>query len=61
MAFWYSLWSFGTFFTFWYVWTKKDLATLRVTRDGFLKNGVERTLGRSIIENVLKYCANELA
>jgi hypothetical protein len=23
MAFWYSLWSFGIFLTFWYVWTKK--------------------------------------
>jgi hypothetical protein len=22
-----SLWSFGTFFPFWYVWTKKNLAT----------------------------------
>jgi hypothetical protein len=25
---WYSLWSFGIFFTFWYVGTKKNLATL---------------------------------
>jgi hypothetical protein len=24
----YSLWSFGTFFRFWYVWTGKNLATL---------------------------------
>jgi hypothetical protein len=24
---WYSLWSFVVFFPFWYVWTKKNLAT----------------------------------
>jgi hypothetical protein len=23
------LWTFGTLFQFWYVWTKKNLATLR--------------------------------
>jgi hypothetical protein len=28
MAVWYSLWSFGIFFPFWNVWTKKNLATL---------------------------------
>jgi hypothetical protein len=28
MAVWYSLWSFGIFFPFWYVWTKENLATL---------------------------------
>jgi hypothetical protein len=28
MAVWYSLWSFVPLFPFWYVWTKKDLATL---------------------------------
>jgi hypothetical protein len=28
MAIWYSLWSFGKFFPFWCVWTKKNLATL---------------------------------
>jgi hypothetical protein len=28
MAVWYSLWSFGIFFPFWYVWTMKNLATL---------------------------------
>jgi hypothetical protein len=28
MAVWCSLWSFGIFFPFWYVWTKKNLATL---------------------------------
>jgi hypothetical protein len=27
-AVWYSLRSFGKFFPFWYVWTKKNLATL---------------------------------
>jgi hypothetical protein len=27
MAVWYSLWPFGIFFTIWYVWTKKNLAT----------------------------------
>jgi hypothetical protein len=27
--FWYTLWSFGIYFAvFWYVWTKKNLATL---------------------------------
>jgi hypothetical protein len=29
---WYSLWSFGIFFLFWYVWTKKNLATLHMWR-----------------------------
>jgi hypothetical protein len=28
MATWYCLWSFGIFFPFWYVRTKKNLATL---------------------------------
>jgi hypothetical protein len=28
MAVWYSLWSFDIFFPFWYVYTKKNLATL---------------------------------
>jgi hypothetical protein len=28
MAVWYSLLPFGIFFLFWYVWTKKNLATL---------------------------------
>jgi hypothetical protein len=28
MAVWYSLWSFGILFPFWYVLTKKNLATL---------------------------------
>jgi hypothetical protein len=28
MAVWYNLWSFGIFFTFWFVWTTKNLATL---------------------------------
>jgi hypothetical protein len=28
MAVWFSLWSFGIFFPFWYFWTKKSLATL---------------------------------
>jgi hypothetical protein len=30
-AVWYSLWSLGIFFPFWYVWTKKNLATLFTT------------------------------
>jgi hypothetical protein len=29
MTVWYSLWSFGIFFPIWYVWTMKNLATLR--------------------------------
>jgi hypothetical protein len=28
MTIWYSLWSFGTLFPFWYFWTRKNLATL---------------------------------
>jgi hypothetical protein len=28
MAVWYNLWSFGIYFPFWYVWTKKNLATI---------------------------------
>jgi hypothetical protein len=31
MAIWYGLWSFGIFSPFWYVWTKKNLATLMST------------------------------
>jgi hypothetical protein len=27
-AIWYNLWSFGIFYTFWYAWIKKNLATL---------------------------------
>jgi hypothetical protein len=32
MAILYSLWSFVIFFPIWYVWTKKNLATLNRTR-----------------------------
>jgi hypothetical protein len=32
MAFRFSLWLFGIFFQIWYVWTKKNLATLVSTR-----------------------------
>jgi hypothetical protein len=32
MAVWYSLWSFGIFFPFWYVCIKKNLATMYQTR-----------------------------
>jgi hypothetical protein len=35
MAVRYRLWSFGTFFPFWYVWNKKNLATLPYTQAGF--------------------------
>jgi hypothetical protein len=28
MAIRYSLWSFGIFFLFWYIWTKNNLASL---------------------------------
>jgi hypothetical protein len=28
MAVWYNLWSLGIFYTFWFVWTTKNLATL---------------------------------
>jgi hypothetical protein len=28
MAIWYNFWPFGIFFPFWYVWIKKNLATL---------------------------------
>jgi hypothetical protein len=28
MAIWYYLWTFVTFFQFWYVWNKKNLASL---------------------------------
>jgi hypothetical protein len=31
MTIWYSLWSFGIFFSIWYIWTKKNLATLHTT------------------------------
>jgi hypothetical protein len=29
------MWSFGIFFAFWYVWTKKNLATLNLTLESF--------------------------
>jgi hypothetical protein len=34
MAVWYSLWSFVIFFPIWYAWTKKNLATLDLTKAG---------------------------
>jgi hypothetical protein len=34
MAVWRSLWLFGILFPFWYVWTKKNLATLKYTLAG---------------------------
>jgi hypothetical protein len=37
MAVWYSVWSFGIFSPFWFVWTKKNLATL--TQIGFILAG----------------------
>jgi hypothetical protein len=43
MAVWYSLWSFGIFFPFWYIWTKKNLATLQGRLDEFVK-----TLAKSV-------------
>jgi hypothetical protein len=33
MVVWYSLWSFGIFFPFWHISTKKNLATLLRMRD----------------------------
>jgi hypothetical protein len=43
MAVWYSLWSFVIFFPIWYVWTKKNLATLVTPREeaGFGQTGFE--------------------
>jgi hypothetical protein len=35
MAIWYSLWSFGIFFPFWYVGAKKNLATLILANISF--------------------------
>jgi hypothetical protein len=37
MAVWCSLWSFGIFFPFWYVWTKKNLATMVCRENNALK------------------------
>jgi hypothetical protein len=34
MSVWYSLWSFGVFFPIWYVWTKKNPATLVMSSNG---------------------------
>jgi hypothetical protein len=36
MTVWYRLWSFGILFPFWYVWTKKNLATLTWPASGRL-------------------------
>jgi hypothetical protein len=41
MAIWYSLWSFGIFFPFWYVWTNKNLATLP-SRHRHLASGIRQ-------------------
>jgi hypothetical protein len=41
MAVWYSVWSFGILFPFWYVWTKKNLATLRRSRLVFESSGCQ--------------------
>jgi hypothetical protein len=42
MAVWYSLWSFGIFFQFWYVWTKKNLATLLLVASWFFQCAYNR-------------------
>jgi hypothetical protein len=44
MVFWYTLWSFGIFFPFWYVCTKKNLATLFVTSGLNAMNGISTNL-----------------
>jgi hypothetical protein len=44
MAIWYSLHSFGIFFPFWYVSTKKNLATLLFVR---LKQGDQMSLRKN--------------
>jgi hypothetical protein len=46
MAVWHILWSFGILFSFWYVWTKKNLATLILTQP---KMGVLETLKRCFV------------
>jgi hypothetical protein len=33
MAVWYTLWSFGIYLPFWFVWTEKNLATLSECAD----------------------------
>jgi hypothetical protein len=51
MAVWYNLgrlWSFDILFLFWYVWTKKNLATL------VLFKATEQTDGVNFISNVCK-------
>jgi hypothetical protein len=37
-AIWYSLWPFGVFFPFWYVWTEKNLATLLLKRTSSIRD-----------------------
>jgi hypothetical protein len=50
MAFWYGLWSFGIFFTFWYVWTKKNLATL--PRSGRAEKKIMGIISRPDAESI---------
>jgi uncharacterized RDD family membrane protein YckC len=48
MASWYSLWSFVIFFPFWYVWTKKNLATLCLSAAGDLVLKIDGPLATPI-------------
>jgi hypothetical protein len=54
MAVWYSLWSFGHFFPFWYVWTKKNLATLAKTNT--IESGSVRSVSRRVATFFLMKC-----
>jgi uncharacterized membrane protein YccC len=43
MSIWYSLWSFGIFFPFWYVRTETNLATLLDAEKSFAGKLFEQT------------------
>jgi hypothetical protein len=59
MAVWCSLWSFGIFSTIWYVWTKKNLATL-IERQFLAQNPNLCVRGISEIERSC-FPSNEMA
>jgi hypothetical protein len=54
MAVWYSLWSFGRFFPFWYVWTKKNLATVLLSSDDQHKSGTLSQNKTQFEKNILE-------
>jgi hypothetical protein len=53
------LWPFGTFFPFWYVWTKKYLATLVEKKNSFAVNLPKQTLKANENKQRLRFIQRE--